>query len=186
MGASHERKRRRSTSTWLKVTVIAWIASLYSPAYAQVPQLDAKYRGSVVAADRTIPLLDGEWTVVAVESARGTNQGGSNTPAVARAYLAQMSGNRLSRWIHVSTNVEVSGGGMTVGGWIRNKSICDRSDTHASFSDSNHNNKDADCWVLNHIGMTLGKQPSQAVIDFYRWSDTRGRPNTALALEYFL
>ena len=27
--------------------------------------------------------------------------------------------------------------------------------------------------------------PSQASIDFYRWSDALGRPNTALALVYF-
>jgi hypothetical protein len=74
---------------------------------------------------------------------------------------------------------------MEVGGQIRSKSICDRSNTHASYSDSNHNTKDTECWVLNHIGMTIGKHPSQATIDFYRWSDMRGRPNTALSLQYF-
>src|SRR6476620_1416745 len=42
-----------------------------------------------------------------------------------------------------------------------------------------------DIWILNHIGQTLGKNPSQASIDFYRWSDALGRPNTALALVYF-
>jgi hypothetical protein len=66
----------------------------------------------------------------------------------------------------------------------RNKDICDRKDVHTGYSDSNHNFQDTACWILNHVGMTLGKDPNQAVIDFYRWSDTRGRPNTALCLHY--
>jgi hypothetical protein len=180
MRASHGRGERRSTSPWLTITVIVWVASLCSAAEAQVPGLGALYRGSISVADRTIPLLDGEWTVVAVGGARGTNQGGSITPAIVHVYLAQMSGNQLSRWMRISTNTEWS-----PSGWKRDKEMCDRNDAHTGYSDSNHNDRDAQCWVLNHVGQTLSKNARQALIDFYRWSDDRGRPNTALCLEYY-
>jgi hypothetical protein len=146
-----------------------------------MPALGAVYRGSIVVADRAIPLLDGEWTVVAVGVAKGSNKSGSITSGIVHLYVAQMSGDRLSRWMRISTNTEWS-----ATGWKRDKEMCDRNDAHVGWSDSNHNERDAQCWVLNHVGQTLSKNARQALIDFYRWSDARGRPNTALCLEYFL
>jgi hypothetical protein len=146
-------------------------------AHAQVPSLGEKYRDSVVIADRKIPLLDGEWTVVAVGESRSAKGSGD----VGRVYLAQMAGNRLSRWVSIATNEE-----WNPGGWGRNKHICDRKDVHAGYSDTSNKPKESECWVLNHVGQTLGKDPSQASIDFYRWSDSRGRPNMALALSYYI
>lgn len=146
------------------------------PASAQLPGLGVKHRGSIIVADRSFPLLDGEWTVVAA----GASRSSSGRAGIDRVYLAQMDGNRLSRWIYISTNTE-----WNPGGWDRNKAVCDRKDVHASFSDSNNSSKDIECWILNHVGMTLGRDPSQVDIDFFRWSDARGRPNTALALTYY-
>ncbi len=151
------------------------VAGLASAAHAQGLPLGAKYRDHVVVAEHSVPLLDGEWTVVAVgskKSAKGND--------LERVYLAQMAGNRLARWVSISANEE-----WIPGGWSRDKEICDRKDVHAGYSDTMHSPKDTQCWVLNHVGQTLGKNPSQASIDFYRWSDALGRPNTALALVYF-
>ena len=72
------------------------------------------------------------------------------------------------------------------GGLGRNKHVRDRKDVHAGYSDSANKPKDFKRRVLNHVGQTLGKNRSQASIDFYRWSDSRGRPNMALALSYYL
>jgi hypothetical protein len=144
--------------------------------HAQTVSLGQKYHDSVPVADRNFPLLDGEWTVVATGSSKSTN----GIVRIERVYLAQMAGNNLSRWIYISTNAEWTGNG-----WDRNKSICDRKDVHAGYSDSSHNKKDTECWVLNHVGQTLGSDPAQVDIDFYRWSDKLARPNTALALSYY-
>jgi hypothetical protein len=89
------------------------VASLGSAAHAQSLLLGAKYRDSVMVADRKIPLLDGEWTVVAVGSTKSTK--GNN---MERVYLAQMAGNRLSRWVNISTNEE-----WFPGGWSHDKEI---------------------------------------------------------------
>ncbi len=157
------------------VVLIVLFTLVGGAAHAQNPSLGEKFRDGVMVADRKIPLLDGEWTVVAVGSKKSTR--GND---IERVYLAQMAGNRLARWVNISTNEE-----WFPAGWSRDKEICDRKDVHAGYSDTAHNPKDTECWVLNHLGQTLGKDPSQASIDFYRWSDALGRPNTALALVYF-
>jgi len=167
--------RRKHPDVRFLGALIVLVASIASTAHAQPLMLGAKYRDHVIVADHSVPLLDGEWTVVAVGSTKSTK--GND---IERVYLAQMAGNRLSRWIYISTNGE-----WFPGGWSRDKEICDRKDVHAGYSDTAHNPKDTECWVLNHLGQTLGKNPSQASIDFYRWSDALGRPNTALALVYF-
>jgi hypothetical protein len=149
---------------------------LGSAAHAQNPSLGEKFRDSVTVAGKPIPLLEGEWTVVA----EGAGKSSGNNP-IERLYLAQMAGSRLARWIFISTNEE-----WNPGGWSRDKAICDRKDVHAGYSDTINNSKTAECWVLNHVGQTLGKDPAQVNVDFYRWSDSLGRPNTALSLSYFL
>src|SRR5216683_7792545 len=102
------------------VALLVLVASAGGAAHAQPLMLGAKYRDSVMVADRKIPLLDGEWTVVAVGSTKSTK--GND---MERVYLAQMAGNRLSRWIYISTNGE-----WFPGGWSRDKEICDRKDVH--------------------------------------------------------
>jgi hypothetical protein len=114
------RGRKRRDVRFL-VALIVLVGSIGSAAHAQSLPLGAKYRDSVMVADRKIPLLDGEWTVVAVGSHKST-KGNS----VERVYLAQMAGNRLSRWVFISTNEE-----WNPGGWTRDKEICDRKDVHA-------------------------------------------------------
>jgi hypothetical protein len=169
--------RRECINVRLLMALLVLIASAGNAAHAQNLRLGATYRDHVIVADRSVPLLDGEWTVVAVEESRSSKGSGD----IEQVYLAQMAGNRLSRWIHIATNEEWSSGG-----WGRNKHVCDRKDVHAGYSDSSNKPKDSECWILNHVGQTLGKNPPQASIDFYRWSDSRGRPNMALALSYYL
>jgi hypothetical protein len=167
---------KEPTTVRIAFVLFFLLASSATAAVAQVPMLGGKYSGNLTIDDRTIPLLDGEWTVVA----RGEHKSTSGETAIDRVYLAQMNGNRLARWLYVSTNRD-----WNKGGWNRNKDVCDRKDVHVGSSDSNHSVQDAACWILEHVGLTLGKDPPQSAIDFYRWSDSRGRPNTALALHYF-
>ncbi len=144
-------------------------------ANAQVPPVGTKISSTVSLGPRTIPLPEGTWTVVSTGSSQSTKQN-----ALLRVYLAQLEGGRLSRWIYISTNVDIN-----QVGWTRNKDICDRKNVHFAYSDSAHNPNDIECWALNHWGQTLGSNPPQAAVDFYRWSDNLGRPNTAVGLAYY-
>jgi hypothetical protein len=158
---------------------LAAALSFFLPAFdanAQVLPLGAKVRDRVVLGDRAVPLLEGEWAVVASSGL----DGGLIKSKLARLWLAQLQGNRLSRWIYVGTNLE-----WNSGGWSRDKEICDRKNVHAGYSDSWHSPRETECWVLNHYGMTMDDDAAQATIDFYRWSDNVGRPNTSLGLSYF-
>lgn len=148
------------------------LAALSSPTWAQDAELNTLYHDNTVLGSHTIPLPPGDWTAVAVGSAADTSR--------SRVYLAQLESGRLVRWIYISTNTEYKSDG-----WKRNTEICDRKNVQAGYSDSLYNPKDAECWMLNHWGETLGNHPSQIAIDFYRWSDGRGRPNTSLGLAYF-
>jgi hypothetical protein len=122
---------------------------------------------------RSVPLPQGRWTVVSEE-------GADSRAKVRRVVIAELEHNVLSRWMYVATSVE-----NNRDGWKRNKSVCDRKNAHFAYSDSNNTDKDIECWIVNHYGMTMGNDPHQAWISFYRWSDTQGRPNTAVGLEYY-
>ncbi len=124
---------------------------------------------------RSIPIPRGKWQVVATEEGESAKQN-----AVARVVLAELDNNVLSRWLYLSTNMT-----HNFGGWRRNKDTCDRTNVHFGYSDSNHTERDIECWIVNHWGMTMGKNPSQMWVKFYRWSDTLGRPNTAVGVEYY-
>ncbi len=146
-----------------------------SLAHAQTPAVGAKIGNAIELGERTVPLPQGIWTVVSVE-------GGSSTKnrAIARIYLAELQNGKLWRWLNIKTNTEYSDGK-----WARNKEICDRKNVHFAYSDSFNNPNEAECWMVNHWGQTLGNSPSQAAIDFFRWSDTLGRPNTSVGTAYF-
>lgn len=152
---------------WVAAALLVFLILPAMSAMAQDASLGTTYEASVPLGSRTFPLPDGRWTVVA-SNGKG------------RVWLAQMQGDRLSRWVYLSTNLQ-----WNSGGWGRNKDICDRTDVHAAESDSNHSAKDIECWMLEQRGMTLGAKPDQGWVDFYRWSDNRGRPNTALSLSYY-
>jgi len=147
-----------------------------SSAHAQLPAVGTKIGGTIDLEVRSVPLPQGIWTVVSVESARSNKQN-----ATVRVYLAELERGQLWRWLYLRTNIDYN-----KGGWSRNKDICDRKNVHFGYSDSAHNANDAECWIINHWGQTLGKNPSQAAIDFYRWSDTLGRPNTSVGTAYFI
>jgi hypothetical protein len=146
-------------------------------AQAQTPVIGAKYRESVQVAGHTVPLLDGEWTVVG----SGSKTFAARSRNTLHVYLAQLAGNQsLSRWVYINTN-----DGVDPNGWGRMKSVCDRKNVHFAYSDTMNSPKESECWALNHLVMNPGKPASQAGIDFYRWSDHLGRPNTALELVYY-
>jgi len=123
---------------------------------------------------RSVPLPQGRWTVVSEE---GLSE---RRAKIRRVVIAELEHNVLSRWMYVSTSVE-----NNRDEWKRNKSVCDKKNVHFAYSDSNNSDKDIKCWVVNQYGMTMGNDPHQAWINFYRWSDTLGRPNTAVGLEYY-
>jgi hypothetical protein len=155
------------------LVLLSWLPAM---AAAQDLPLGSKVSGSIVIADRVIPLLEGDWIIVA----KSHLDGGLGNGKIARVYLAQLEGNRLARWMYIGTNLE-----WNPGGWKRDKEICDRRNVHAGFSDQKNSPREAECWILNHYGQTLGHEPSQVAVDFYRWSDSLGRPNTSLGLSYF-
>src|SRR5262249_12000686 len=134
-------------------------------------------RGSLAMGRHTFPLLEGDWKVVAVEQRSST----SDTP-LGRVILAQLSNDKLSRWVYLSTNLAWN----STNSWKRNREYCDRKAVHFGYSDDLNTTKDIECWVLTHHGESLGEHASQLWVDFYRWSDARGRPNTSLELGYFL
>lgn len=150
--------------------------------HSQGVALGATYSGAVSAEGFKVPLLDGTWQAVAVQRGAGATTDGSASPPLIRLTLAQLKGARLAQWVHISA----SDGRNFTGGWKRNKEICDRKDVHFNYSDKNYSTKETMCWGLNHKGGTLGVNPSQVYVDFYRWSDDKGRPNTWLALSYYL
>jgi hypothetical protein len=144
----------------------------------QMPQLGSRHRGQITVAGRSFPLLDGEWTVVATGLAYSNKRG----IPMDRVYLAQMDGDRLARWIYISTNA-----GRNPAWWDRNKSVCDRTDAQAGYSDSMNNPKESECWVLRRrVSRTTNSSPSPADSDFDRWADSHGRPASALALSYYV
>ena len=160
---------------WRLLATVYLLLSCVSVASAQVPAVGTKISSTVTLGSRTIPLPEGSWTVVANGSSQSTKQNG-----LVVVYLAQLEGGKLARWISLRTNTDYNNGG-----WTRNKEICDRQNAHFGYSDSAHNPNDAECWIVNHWGQTLGSKPAQASVDFYRWSDTLGRPNTSVGLAYF-
>jgi hypothetical protein len=141
-----------------------------------LPGLGTTAHDNVSIGTRIVPLLPGDWTVAAVHETRSS----SNSP-IGRVMLVQLAEGKLARWVYVSTNLE-----WNPGGWKRNKSICDRHNVHYAYSDDNNNPKDTECWVLNHHIQTLGENAGQVWVDFFRWSDSRGRPNTAVTLDYYV
>lgn len=142
---------------------------------AQVPGIGTTLQNELTLDGRHVPLPQGNWSVVSTQEVSSDN----NNP-LSRIYLAELDHGVLSRWIYVATNSEYNRGG-----WKRNKNICDRTNVHFGYSDSMRDPNDIECWIVNHWGMTMGENASQATVDFYRWSDTRGRPNTAVGVAYF-
>jgi hypothetical protein len=133
----------------------------------------------VQLGERQIPLPEGEWSLIAKET-RLSGGSAAGVP-LAYVYLAQVRGGVVARFIFAGTNLE----GIS-GGWARDRAVCDRGDTHSASSDRNYNSRDTECWVTNHLDMTLGANTWQVHKDFFQWSQDKKRPATALAIEYYL
>jgi hypothetical protein len=144
-------------------------------AHAQAPAIGSKIGNAIDLGGRTVPLPQGIWTVVATDSGPSAK----HHPLI-RIYLAELQNGKLWRWLYIVTNVDYTGGS-----WVRNKDYCDRKNTHFAYSDSWNSPTKAECWIVNHWGEALGSNPPQVSIDFYRWSDMLGRPNTSIGTAYY-
>lgn len=138
-------------------------------------------RGTADLGPRQIPLPPGDWQLIARQVHSSGGNSGANNVLIARVYLGQVEAGVLKASIHAIASLDSS-----PGGWTRNRSICDRTDTHFAESDRNYNTRDTECWILNHIGMTLGPNPLQVHVDFYRLTDDKKRPKTAIVNSYYL
>lgn len=136
------------------------------------------YKDAAEVGRKQVPLPGGDWVLAAKESARTT--GGSNVPLF-RAILMQEKEGKLHKWVYINTNLDVG-----VGGWTRDRAICDRADVHHNASDRNYNAKDTECWIVNHYGQTLGANPSPVYTDFFKATDDKGRPATSLGISFFI
>lgn len=159
---------------WRGFVAACLIVLAAGPAHAQ--DMGNTANSVYYLGNRLIPLPRGTWQIVSTETAHSTNGG-----PIARAYLADVQNGVLSRWIYMATNTDYNSGG-----WKPNKDICGRANVHFAYSGSAQTSNDAECWIVNHWGMTMGSKPSQAQVTFYRWSDTLGRPNTAVGVEYYI
>lgn len=172
------------SKTYLAIALLIfgglWI---FSPAFGaqsihQMP-IGTVVKNVAQLGERQIPLPEGEWLLVAKQN-RLSGGSAAGVP-LAYVYLAQIRGGVVARFIFAGTNLE----GVS-GGWTRDRAVCDRGDTHSAFSDRNYNSRDTECWVTNHLDMTLGTNAWQIHKDFFQWSQDKKRPATALAAEFFL
>jgi hypothetical protein len=131
-------------------------------------------KGTAVLGERQFPLPDGEWRLIAKQVTRSGVE-------IARIYLVQIEGNSLKAAIQAAASLSAS-----AGGWTRRRDICDRADTHFNESDQNYNVSNTECWTLNHIGLTMSGSPGQVHVDFYRYTDDKNRPRTALVNGYYI
>lgn len=131
-------------------------------------------KGVAQLGERQIPLPDGEWQLI-------SKQVQSSGVQIARVYLVQLEGNTLKAAIQAAVSLSSS-----PGGWTRRRDLCDRADTHFNVSDRNYNAQDTECWTLNHMGLTMSGSPAQVHVDFYRYTDDKNRPRTALVNGYYL
>lgn len=101
-----------------------------------------KVTDMVTMGRNDIPLPEGEWELIATRAKRSGSSG-----KIGDAYLVQESGESGVRAVYIWANVEVSG----CGGWKRVKAVCDRKNVHFNVSDRNYDNRNIDCWNLNHV-----------------------------------
>jgi hypothetical protein len=151
----------------------AWAQNLKDAAIGTI------YSNFAAIGERQIPLPSGEWVLVA-RSKTLSGGSGMGVPMIS-VYLGQVEAGVAKRVIFASANLESS-----PGGWTRNRSICDRNDVFFNSSDKNYNSQDTECWVINHVGLTLAANASQVHRDFYRFTDDKGRPKTAVGISFYI
>jgi hypothetical protein len=139
-----------------------------------------KIRDIAAISNHQVPLPPGEWVIAARKT---TMSGGSGARAgrLVQIYLVQIENNELTRYAFISTNLDAS-----VGGWARDRNVCDRTDKHYSFSDSNYNPLDVTCWYINNVNVTPAGNASELYKEFYRFSDEAKRPVAAMALNFYI
>lgn len=171
-----------------RVVLIAALCACTIPNESRAESLHNLPIGTVVRdvaelGERQIPLPPGEWLLVAKQVRQSPNRTNVTAPSVplADVYLVQITNGTMVHAIYATTNLE-----SHFGGWVRDRSICDRNDTHFNKSDRNYNERDTECWNVNHFGLTLPNNPPQVAVDFYRFTDDKHRPKTALVNQFFI
>jgi len=169
------------TSSTILLAVALLLAGNASAQNVLDAPLGTTFQTTAKFGPKQIPLPAGEWSLLARESTRSPASATAPAIPILRAYLVQMKGGKLDRWIFATGNTEV-----TSGGWVRRRDVCDRSDVHFAASDSNYNSRDTECWMINHVIMTRGNNPTTIARSFYDQTADKGRPATALVEQYFL
>lgn len=136
-------------------------------------------KGTAQLGNKQFPLPAGDWQLVARGKRMSTNSA-MGVPSI-DVYLAQIENRILRNVIYVRTNLASSGHG-----WVRDTGVCDRGDVHHAVSDRSYNQRDAECWTVNHIGFFMDTNPTEAQRDFFRFVNDIRRPVTALSITYFL
>ncbi len=103
-----------------------------------------KVKGVATLGNKQLPLPEGEWELVFAETDRlWSDRTGPVTSA--NAFLVQNADGSAKAYIVVRTNIDSFGNGL------RRPKLCDRNNVLHNDSDSNYNQNDADCWIINHI-----------------------------------
>ncbi|PWC52378.1 hypothetical protein TSO221_14510 [Azospirillum sp. TSO22-1] len=100
--------------------------------------LDSVHTGSIRIGRATVPLPEGEWIVTALNEAKNT----SNS-VLATVTLASFAGEKLSGYITIDLNAD-----MSASGWTPHQ-FCHRTDVYFIHKDADYGNDQA-CWGVNH------------------------------------
>ncbi len=105
----------------------------------------------VVMGNTQIPLPKGEWELKVVHKKRDGTYG-----AIGSVLLEQKTKESGFNAIALESNIE------SCAFSTRTKSICDRDDVNYNESDKNYNNRDAQCWTLNHHAINPNRKVKSA------------------------
>ncbi|MDK9722436.1 MAG: hypothetical protein OEL53_14765 [Rhodospirillales bacterium] len=161
---------------------------LAAPASAQsISVIDSDYSvgkqvsGSVRIGNAHVALPPGSFTVAVFNESESTGSAAIHSK-LHLAWLVQTVDGRLNRAILIESNT----GNSLVGGWNRNKEICDRKDIHHNDSDQNYSIKDTHCWSVNHYVLGRSSSTSKTTTAFYDYTKDMRRPVAALVNAFYL
>ncbi|MBF0356680.1 MAG: hypothetical protein HQL43_15740 [Alphaproteobacteria bacterium] len=137
--------------------------------------------GTVRIGNALVALPPGNFTVAVFNESDSTGSAAIHSK-LHLAWLVQTVDGRLNRAILLESNT----GNSLVGGWNRNKEICDRKDVHHNASDQNYSIKDTQCWSVNHFVLGRSSSTSITTAAFYDYTKDMRRPVTALVNAFYL
>jgi hypothetical protein len=170
-------------------TILAILAALVLGACANqlssttIPQPGAKYVDVLPIAGSQVPLPPGEWEVASAGLDRaGFGSAGSyaGQPEIGRAILLQIKDDRVAGAVSVRRSL-----GAAQFGWQR-PAECDRMDVYFIRSDKSYNNRDTECYWVNHVILNRPSTPG-GLADALDYVQRRGAiaPCTVLTQNYY-